>query len=105
MNSSFWIPAHAVPGAVDLGDLGELASLEDGADEALIDDGGRASALGHEGLSGQFRHGPVGFTVRMVGGNRVGSGRGGCDRGPPILMTGRRVIQVPSGQNCRIVFE
>jgi hypothetical protein len=48
--------AHAVAGAIDLGDLRKLARLENHTHETLIDDGGGTTSLGDQGFSGQFRH-------------------------------------------------
>ena len=43
--------AHAVDRAVNGGDLAEFAGLEGDADDALVDHGGGAAALGDENFS------------------------------------------------------
>ena len=48
--------AHAVAGAVDVGDLREPARFEDDAYDALVDDRGRATALRDKSFAGQLSH-------------------------------------------------
>jgi hypothetical protein len=55
--------AHPVASAVDMRDLGESARFEHDADDALVDDRGRATALRDKSFSGQLGH----FFLRLLG--------------------------------------